>query len=472
MTSVLGSFEAMRKIRGWLLSRDLNRIVSLATESGRTVYGVPSATRPAIHYSVFVDEDGALVCTCMDFAARQQPCKHIIEVLYRYHPGLAPPPPTGEELQRLAPSELYAGARRNERTPFPYSDGPAESTRRDRALTREPERIPSLLADLASVINARHPQHGAHRHTLPAGDKVLALVLRDYHKKSLRATPALLKPIAAAGQIAFRPCKSSLITYFQDANTLKYLQEAFSLSTSPFRIMEQDVIVDSSGISPFYFESWRAIKYGDHKSPVAKWFRIHIAIGRISHAVLGFALTPCTGEGSGDASNLSGLLDGVQMGGFDLRYVIADNAYLDRERVADVSARGAFLVGPLKQRNRDKRGNVAPWLVSIERFAMLYPDLYDETLRGRQPIECFFSVEKRHDNRLRAIGTSEERAAVERQEHDGLFLARVNEFVARMIRYNLTCINMQEHLRNRHIAFSKGSVFSHVREMIEDDISA
>ncbi len=327
----------------------------------------------------------------------------------------------------------------------------------------------SLLLDLATVLNARFPQGGAHRHALPVGDRVLALVLRDYHRKSLRATPALLRPLADSGRIAFCPCKNTLISYLHDDAMRSYLKDAFHLSTAPFQLMEQDVLVDASGISPFYFESYRAVTYGTHKSPQAKWFRIHAAIGRMSHAVLGFALTPSSGAGTGDISHLVPLLDSIREAGFELRFVIADNGYLRFDRIMDVRERGATLIAPIKSRNRHRDGRVKLDYQSLEAFGERYPELYDELLRARQAIEGFFSMEKRRSNRLVSIGTSEERSLVAAGEHSGLFAARVNEFFIRMIRYNLTRVNMEEHLRDRRIRFSRGSMFSHVRETIGGD---
>jgi hypothetical protein len=402
-------FESMRRIRGWLLSQNSLRLVSVVSAADRPIYRVPSETRPGIAYDVFFDEDGAMVCVCPDFAARHKHCKHCIEVLYRFYPALAPAAPTSKELAKVGPSEMYANARRFKRAPFLYKEGLAESTRRDHAIANEGQRIEEHLLDAAGLLNARYPQRGAHRHALAAGDRVLAFVLRDYHRKSYRKLPSLLMPFSAAAEIAFVPSKSTLIKYMQAEETLSYLRDAYLLTTAPFTLMEQDVIVDASGISPFYFESYRAVKYGGHVSPETKWFRMHIAIGRISHAVLGFSLTPSDGGGTGDITHLPGILDSVQAAGFELRYVIADNGYLDRERIDDVDRRGARLICPLKGRNHKSDGSAKDDLLPLSMFASRYPEIYDELTRARQAIEGIFSTEKRHSNRLVSIGTKDER---------------------------------------------------------------
>ncbi|HVA34543.1 MAG TPA: transposase [Candidatus Baltobacteraceae bacterium] len=463
------AIDFMRRLRGWTLSKYPLREVAVLWAGGRPIYRVPSETHSGIAYDIFFDEDGEMVCSCPDFGARHRPCKHCVEVLYRFYPELAPPTPSSADLAKVGPSEMYANARRFKPEPFQYRDGPAEATRRDRALASEPERVQSLLLDLASVLNARFPQSGAHRHALAAGDRVLALVLRDYHRRSLRTTPGLLAPLSSEGRIAFAPCRSTLISYMQELETLSYLYEAHLLTTAPFRLMEQDMIVDSTCMSPFYFESYRAIKYGGRNTSKTEWFRIHLMIGRISHVVLAFEVTPAIGTGTGDISHLSPLLNSVEEAGFDLRYVIADNGYLDGARIDDVARRGARLVTPLKGRNFTTQGQVKSELLPLKLFANQSPEIYDELTRVRQIIEGVFSTEKRRSNRLASIGTKEEREQALRGNHSGLYLARVNEFYIRMIRYNLTRINVEEHLRNRYIRFSKGSLFSHVRETVEDD---
>jgi len=144
--------------------------------------------------------------------------------------------------------------------------------------------------------------------------------------------------------------------------------------------------------------------------------------------------------------------------------------YLDAARLADVERRGARLVTPLKGKNHNRDGSVKDDVLPLARFAAQCPEIYDELLRARQAIEGVFSMEKRRSNRLASIGTEGEREA-RRGGYAGLYRAQIAEFFIRMIRHNLTRINMEEHLRNRHTWFSKGSVFSHVREILDDDVA-
>jgi len=483
--------------------------VTTETAAG-TVYHVPSETAPGVVYDVFIDDDGQWVCApCPDWAAWRKPCKHVFEVLQRFYPALAPPVP---ETTPFVKNGWYAGARSYPQESFPYTEGLAESTRRDHALETQDERVESLLVDLACVVNERHPwTHDAWRPQLPAGDKVLQSVLRDQHRKSLRRFRPILKRLKAEGKIRFAPSRGTVVKYNRSARTRDYLWESFAGVTDPFRIIDQDVIVDTTGFSPFYISNWRDRRASENagRPPSdyrerTEWFRVHAIIGRTSKAILAWAMTPNRGAGVGDSSLLGALLSDLKARGFEPRYVIGDNAYVTPETVAAARACGAQLVCPLKGRNFDRAGVPRGAAAEIEAFARRNPVLYDELVRARQAIEGIFSVEKRRDNHVASVGSKTERAAhaallreaaeiseqATRARRDGrddvaelledqlealkdeaaassLYVSRQNEMLTRAIRQVLNQTVQIELRWNRRIAYTKGSVFGPVRETVE-----
>jgi len=467
---IVGRIEKLRHFRGWMLSRTSHRrVISL---EGDVVFVVPSVTRPGISYDVFIDEDGIIKCLCPDYTSRAEACQHVVETLYRFFPKIAPPTPSKQTISAIKPSEYYAGARRIHKPPFPYKEGLAESTRHDQAIAGQDDRLDELLLDLAGAIDGGKCNTPPGRPSLSAGEMIAVLVLRQHHKKSMRGTRALLTRRGLARNIRFLPCKNTLISYMASPKTTKILQKAFAITVRPFRLMEQDVVIDSSGFSPWFFECWRETDHNELSFAGTQWLKVHLAIGRLSKAILGFIMTPNEGKDTGDPTNLMPLLKRIRADDFDLRYVIVDNVYLDKERVNGVASLDAQLVAPIKKKNRDKHGNVHAGIRSVEAFARRNPELYDELLRARQPIEGIFSVEKRDENRIKAIGSALERGEAKAGRRDGLYTARLNEMWIRMIRRNLLQINIEEHLRNRRISFAKGSMFSHVREIIETDEAA
>lgn len=189
-------------------------------------------------------------------------------------------------------------------------------------------------------------------------------------------------------------------------------------------------------------------------------------MGRLSQAILAFTTTPCDGEESADVANLMPLVKAVIGSGFDLRFVIADNVYINKKLVEGVAGVGARLVGPLKPRNYDSRSKVNSGVRPVWEFAIAEPELYDELVRARQPIEGLFSLMKRERGRIASIGTAEERALEKSAKHDGLFVSKMNEMWIKVVMRNLLRIVLEERLRDHRISFAKGSVFSRTRERV------
>jgi hypothetical protein len=236
--------ESLRRVRGFLLSRDPQRLLTRSQVSGVDVFDVPSGRFNYVHYSVFVDEDGTWVCTCEDFRSRKEECKHIFEVVDRFYPELAPPIPTKAFLHTISDPVLsthysgYSTARRFKHKPHEYKEGPAESTSDDQAYEIADERVEQLALEVATILNDRHPipyNPNGGRPTLPAGDRVLVTTLRFHHRKSLRAFKPIMKrlgkvdPLTGIRKVRFDACKTSLVKYQNDPDIVSYLQEAFAI---------------------------------------------------------------------------------------------------------------------------------------------------------------------------------------------------------------------------------------------------
>ena len=333
-------------------------------------------------------------------------------------------------------------------------------------------------------------------------DKVLISVLRAQHNKSIRKFRPILKRLATECKIAFAPCKTTIIAYNKTTALTALLWEAFRIVTDPYRLLERDVIIDSTGFSPSYVSNWRDRRADENEGrpPTdyrsgTEWFKVHAIIGRISKVILGWAMTPYRGEGVGDPSLLKPLLLDIKGREFEPHFLIGDNAYLTAETYQAALDEGVQLVAPLKPKNFDRQGLPRGIAHRVHAFASRNPDLYDELTRARQAIEGIFSTEKKEDNHVASIGTQDERdahaavleaaavvaadesrddkereAEVKRLEDEAaamaLYTARVNEMLARAIRQVLRQTVHMELRWNRRISYAKGSVFGPVRETV------
>lgn len=453
-------FEKLRRIRGYINSQDPSRIVKRERRHGHEVFHVPSERWFGVIYTVFIDENGEWICPCEDFRAQHRPCKHIAEVLHRYFPDLAPD--AGEIVALFVEDQRwYRDARRFPRHPAKAANGLADSTCRDLALESMDERAESLLVDLAAVLNKRHTgPRPANRPTLPAGDKVLLRVLRNLHRKSIRRARPLAKRLAAQCKIAFAPARGSIIKYDGSEEMNDLLREAFLETVNCFTQIEDTIIIDSSGFSPYFVSCWSSSDYGRKNVKAdTQWFKLHIAIGRESKAILGFVATLNSGSESSDNVQFKPLLDEIEKRGIRPKYVIADNIYLTPDNIAAAKSKGAMLIGPIKPRNYRRDGSPSEGIKPIAEIMKSDPELYDEKCRARQVVEAVFSCEKRHDNHVAAIGSSEERLQANSGERDILFVSRLGEFWARAIRYNVERTVFEEKLRNIIISYARGLVF-------------
>ncbi len=498
----LGHVEALRRARGYIASRDAGRSIGREERDGKVVFKVPSHSKPGVLYSVFEDGTEWQCVPCPDYLKRHEACQHIVEVVDREFPHLAPAPPAADVMLRFINGpKKYQNARAFPHVPYVYEDGPAESTRQDHALCNEPERVEELLVDLAQALNDRLGIPKVHyRPSLPPGEKVLAMVIRAQHESSMRKAQCLLKRLEAEGKLTDAPCKGTLIAYAKAEETTTVLEEAFAIATNVFKYLDVDVITDATGFSSYVVANWLDSNYGESDfRPGTEWFKLHLIIGRFSKAILGFYITPNRGEGTADSSAFRPLYRALISRGFNPRFVIGDNAYLIPENDALVSLFGGFLVGPLKPRNFTKKtkepiGESARRIVA---FKAAMPDVHDELCRARQAIEGIISSEKRMGNNFVAVGSAVERKQRDanmqalmdalKRKQDGeavsdeeiqaldeavawsvIFRSRYNDMLVRMIRQVLRRTNMVEQKWNQRISYTRGTVFSPIRETVAE----
>lgn len=432
-------------------------------------------------------------------------------MLDRFYPEIAPPAPeVFGPLPAVAGEEMYGFARRLPRIWHPYLDGPAESTRHDHALMVEDERVEVLLQDLAGVLNGRHPRKiGVGRPTLPLGDRVFVMVHRAQLERSLRKYHVHGRRLASEGKVAFAPVKTSMVKYLASDATTALLREAHLEVVAPYTLMERDFIVDATGFSPQAISNWcdrqKALRAQARTGQPTRldyrkgteWYKVHAVIGRQSHAIVAFILTPDHGEATADVALYPQLLELLLAAGFDPRYIIADNAYLSRENWDEtirLTGGHARIHTPLRGRNFDARTHLPRGVARhVEGFNRENPDLADELERARNIIEGMFSTEKGHgsDNRFYAAGSKNERerrrALKQRLAMDaeaaandemrlleaqsGMFTSRVNEMHIRVIRQVLRRTVAMEMLYNRRISYRRGSRFGPVRDIVPEDVA-
>ncbi len=454
---------AARNVRGELISigfRDRIRPTTLA--NGKEAFDVPSETTPGVWYIVFFDEDeGKWVCFCLDYEDRHRDCKHIVSVANLFYPELAPKV-TETMRAAVAKKRPYVGVKRLPHIPMKYESGLAESTRKDHALMRQPERVRQLLEDLSATLNRKYNKKKRSRGGQPMlpGDRVLAMVWRAHVRVALRPFSCNMRQLRELGSIRKTRCKSTLIKYQKGSDTTLLLMEAYRIVISALRNLETTFIIDGTGFSPMYVSNFCEMKHGDGDvRPGTQWLNLHAMIGQKSKAIVGFVLTPSSGDGNGELSQFNGFMEWLSTNDFNNReYVIADNLYLKRPCIQSAIAHGLTLVCPTKSGDFDQTsGEIRGYAREVGDFMQANPKAYDWLCRARSAIEGVFSVIKRSDNHIAAIGTADERA---NRDLKGVYTSRVNEMLTRVIEQVLCRIDEIELLSDERVSFIEDVPFT------------
>ena len=298
------------------------QIAALAKiEQTRVGWKVPSQSGNG---SYIVNVDGQPFCTCPDFEARQQPCKHVFAVTY--------------VIQR---EERPDGTTTYTRTvEFTYGQ---HWTAYHTAQVNEGARFAELLRGLCNGI--QQPPQAFGRPRLPLADMVFSAVLKVYSTMSGRRFISDLNDCVTKGLLAKAPHYNSTFNAFEDPALTPLLKTLIEESASPLRAIETDFAVDSSGFSTTTYDRWFDHKYGRVRSE-AKWIKTHLICGVKTHVVTSAEATPTE---TADAPQLPALLNATAET-FPIYEVSADKAYSSRKNLRAIESVGGVAYIPFKNR--------------------------------------------------------------------------------------------------------------------------
>jgi len=272
-------------------------------------------------YIVSLDH-GEPFCTCPDFEARHQPCKHIHAVEYIIQRETKPDGST-----TLTQSVKVTCTQ----------EWPAYN----QAQTHEQERFVTLLHDLCNGI--QQPDYRFGRPRLPLADVVFGLVFKSYTTMSGRRFTTALKEAQSDGLISKAAHYNSEFRYLENPELTPLLKTLIEQSANPLRAVETDFAVDSSGFATTTYARWFDHKYGKERSKQT-WVKTHIMCGFTTHVITSVEATPFE---SADNVQLPTLVNNTAKT-FDIREVSADKAYSDRRNLWAVQSQGGTAYIPFK----------------------------------------------------------------------------------------------------------------------------
>jgi transposase len=346
---------------------------------------------------------GAERCQCEDFELRAQPCKHIIAAkLVEEREGRRPAPPIDTET--LPVKTTYT------------QDWPAYN----HAQGIEKDRLQELLFDLCQTVDdPMRPGPGRKPHR--KRDSVFGMVFKVYCLFSTRRFTSDLRAAHRAGYLS-RPFKGMKVNQFMENPAFTpILKELLVRSSLPFRSVETDFAIDSSGFSTSKFERWYDHKYGVTRNRCL-WVKDHICSGVKTNVVTAIRILD---KDAGDCPQFAPLVKDTAKH-FTIGEVSADKAYASVENFETVAECGGTGFMAFKNNATGRSGGLFEKMYHYFQFKR---DEYLAHDHKRSNVESTFSMVKRK------FGDSV------RSRTD---TAVTNEVLCKVVCYNLCCLIQEE----------------------------
>ncbi|HEY7309573.1 MAG TPA: transposase [Gemmataceae bacterium] len=316
-----------------------------------------------------------LFCTCPDFETRHEDCKHTMAARialsregcdYRTEPTPETPPV-------VWPRKTYE------------QDWPNY----DLAQQYEKAEFQRLLADLCGYLPQPASQKGTKggRPAASLPDLIFASVFKIYSMMSGRRFATDLREAQERGYVAQTVHHSTIARCLEDPQMTRVLMGLIEASALPFKAIETEFAVDSSGFSSCKFDRWYDEKWGRMRSEHS-WVKAHAMCGTTTHVVASVIIDE---KNSPDSPQFAPLVKATAKG-FTVRQVSGDKAYTATENFQIVEDCGGTAYLSFKSNTTGGVGGI------YERMYHLFCLNKEEYLRcyhRRSNVESVFSAVKR-----------------------------------------------------------------------------
>ncbi len=282
-----------------------------------------------------VDAD-AKQCTCPDFEARQQTCKHLFAVSFTIQREYTDDGQTQTLTETLVVKKTYRQA----------------WTSYNKAQSCEKEKFVELLAELCKGVE--EPEQKMGRPRLPLADIIFASAFKVYSSVSGRRFMSDLRDAQNKGHLSKAAHYNSISRYLENRLTDTFAPVALIEESSlPLQAIESDFAVDSSGFSTCRFYKWVDAKYKD-KGLMTKrdWVKVHLMCGVKTNIVTAVEISD---RFAGDSPFFKGLVETTGRN-FAMAEVSADKAYLSAANLQTVVDHHAMPYIPFKSNSAAEWG--------------------------------------------------------------------------------------------------------------------
>lgn len=300
------------------------------------VWLVPSQSGQG-KYTVCPDEQ-CPHCSCPDHETRGVKCKHIFAVEFAIKREQSVDG-TVTETETVTMTETV------ERKTYPQN-WPAYNA----AQVNEKRHFQVLLRDLCSNI-AEPVKAGRGHPSLPICDAIFASVFKVYSTVSGRRFMTDLTESHESGFISKLPCYNSIFNYLENPAFTQILTDLIIKASLPFKEIESDFAVDSSGFTSSRFVRWYDHKYGKVREE-HDWVKCHVVCGVKTNVITAVEIHD---KNANDSPFLPSLLDKT-VENFTVRELSADKQYASVANLEAINKHGATPFIPFRAGINGKAG--------------------------------------------------------------------------------------------------------------------
>lgn len=272
------------------------------------------------------------------------------------------------------------------------------------------------------------------RPLVPLNEQMVCMFLYCYSRFSSRRVISDLELARQNGLLNKTPHFNTVCNFFKKNEMTKILSQLIEITALPLRLVEENIVIDSSGFSTSLYERWFNIR-AQAVSRKRTWKKVHLSCGAKTHCIISVKITPGT---YADSPELVPLVENTARY-FSMKEVSADKAYLSRNNLNKIAENGAIPFIPFKSNSvRNSRGSRL-W----KQMWMFFYENQEEFMKhyhARSNIETTFSMLKRiYGNFLRMRNET----------------GQINEILMKCLCHNLTVLVQESFELGIKIDFKK-----------------
>jgi len=364
-------------------------------------------------YTVVPDPQ-APFCSCPDFEATGQTCKHLyaVEIVIQREFSFSETETETSTTRTVTITETV-------KKPTYTQDWPAYNA----AQTNEKKHFQVLLRDLCE--NASDPiLSDKGRPPISVKDALFACVFKVYSTVSTRRFMVDMNEAKDKGFIDKAMSYNTICRYLESPLLTPILTDMIVRSSLPLREIEDDFAIDSSGFTSSRFTRWFDVKYGKFCEEHT-WVKAHIACGTNTHIVTAVSIYD---KNSNDSPIMPELLAQTAKN-FTIRQVSGDKQYASQDNFKAIAKYGSEAYIMFRE---GITGGCGGLFQKAFHYFSLNREAFLEKYHHRSNVESTFSAVKRK------FGDSI------RSKTD---IAMKNEVLAKILCHNLTVLihEMYEH---------------------------